>query len=193
MATELELLDLNHCKRLIKLVLNDRSPYLYEWITAYLCKDEFKKYIKTILETEEEDPDIIGVALIALRDSEVSTSDKAFILTKMCNTTYKEPFVYCEIARVLGHLCYHTSEPQFLDLLLKLREHPNSIVREEASTQLSDSFSLSEKISEKDLSKLLCYIGLWKSPADDMEAKMVYLAGYLSQHFNISLKESTCY
>jgi hypothetical protein len=188
MLNEVAFLDLNHCKRLIKLVVNDRSPDLYEWMTAYLCKDEFKKYVKTILETEEEDTDAIGVALIALRDSEVSTSDKALILTKMCNTTYKEPFVYCEIARVLGHLCYHTSEPQFLDLLLKLREHTNSVVREEASTQLEDSYRLSEEISEKDLSKLLCYVGLWKSPADDMEAKMVYLAGYLSQHFNISLK-----
>jgi len=188
MATELELLDIHSCKRLISLVSDSKNPDLYEWLTAYLCKDEFKKYIKIILETEVEDTDIISVALIALRDSEVSTSDKALILARLCNTTYKEPFVYCEIARVLGHLYYHTSEPQFLDLLLKLREHTNSIVREEAAAQLSDSLRLSEEISEKDLSKLLCYIGLWKSPANDMEAKMVYLAGYLSQHFNISLK-----
>lgn len=181
-----KLLDTQDCRRLLQVICASKSSNLYEWASSYFSNIAFAHRIKHVIENEK-DADIMGLALICLRDSEIPVEEKADLLTTLSQTKYEDTAVYMNIAQVAGHLLYHSFHPRLLDLLFTLRKHQDTLVEDEANYQLSDLPS-ADGLGEESLEKLFSYLVFNKGLGADLTASMSYVVKYLAQNFNITYK-----
>lgn len=182
-----KLLDVSDCRRLLQIVCASKSSNLYEWASSYFSNVAFAHRIKGILE-KEKDVDIMGLALICLRDSEIPVEEKADLLTTLVQTKYEDAAIYTNIAQVAGHLLYHSFHPRLLDLLFTLRNHQYTLVEDEVYYQLSD-IPGADGLGEESLTKLFSYLVINKVPGADFPTAISYIVKYLAQNFNITYKK----